>query len=423
MARAPLDSIPWVSLPPPIRDVSPTRYRVWTRWAIWALTAIVVTGGAVRLTGSGLGCSDWPNCEEDQFVADLEYHALIEFVNRLFTGVVAVAVALAVLGSLARIPRRRDLVVWSWGLVVGVLGQVVLGALLVVTHLDPRFNMGHFLLSMVLLWNAAVLHHLAAVPETADGQRIPLPAAERTTGPLATLVRLVSAVGVVLLVTGTIVTGSGPHSGSDEPEVAERLPFLVRDVTRVHAIVAMSLLVLVVMVVRTALREGRPELQRRASIVAGLLVVQGTVGYTQYFTGVPVLLVGIHIFLASVTWDPDRVAPPRAPSAAPGRTGAGAGGVTAPVVTPVRDPETEGRVGEDRPWKVVVWDDPINLMTYVTFVFRKLFGFSEAKAHRLMLQVHTEGRAVVSSGTVEKAENDVFRLHEHGLWATMEKDE
>lgn len=76
----------------------------------------------------------------------------------------------------------------------------------------------------------------------------------------------------------------------------------------------------------------------------------------------------------------------------------------------------------DPGWLVIVWDDPINLMSYVTFVFRKLFGYPKEKAHRLMMQVHTEGRAVVSSGPKEKAEMDVFRLHEHGLWATMEPD-
>jgi len=96
--------------------------------------------------------------------------------------------------------------------------------------------------------------------------------------------------------------------------------------------------------------------------------------------------------------------------------------VTAPVVAPVRQPVDETKPRSDRPWKVIVWDDPVNLMSYVTFVLRKLFGFSKAKAHRLMMQVHTEGKAVVSSGPKEKAEHDVFRLHEHGLWATMEQD-
>lgn len=87
----------------------------------------------------------------------------------------------------------------------------------------------------------------------------------------------------------------------------------------------------------------------------------------------------------------------------------------------VLDPDVDEATETDRPWQVVVWDDPVNLMPYVEFVFRKLFGFTKAKARRLMLQVHNEGRAVVSSGPREKAELDVFRLHEHGLWATMEK--
>jgi len=94
--------------------------------------------------------------------------------------------------------------------------------------------------------------------------------------------------------------------------------------------------------------------------------------------------------------------------------------MTAPVE--VKEPEIVEVVVPDRPWIVIVWNDPINLMTYVTFVFQKLFGFSLEKATKLMLDVHEKGRAVVSSGPREKAEIDVFRLHEHGLWATMEHD-
>ena len=95
--------------------------------------------------------------------------------------------------------------------------------------------------------------------------------------------------------------------------------------------------------------------------------------------------------------------------------------MTAPVIVP--ETSVDESVEYARPWKVLVWDDPINLMSYVAFVFRKLFSYSKEKAHRLMMEVHVEGRAVVSSGTREKAEFDVFRLHEHGLWATMEQDE
>jgi ATP-dependent Clp protease adaptor protein ClpS len=96
-----------------------------------------------------------------------------------------------------------------------------------------------------------------------------------------------------------------------------------------------------------------------------------------------------------------------------------------PTAAPVevQEPEVSDAVVAHRRWKVIVWNDPINLMSYVTFVIQKLFGYSRDKAHRLMMDVHTKGRAVVSSGPREKAELDVFRLHEHGLWATMEHDE
>ncbi|HZU74516.1 MAG TPA: ATP-dependent Clp protease adapter ClpS [Acidimicrobiales bacterium] len=98
--------------------------------------------------------------------------------------------------------------------------------------------------------------------------------------------------------------------------------------------------------------------------------------------------------------------------------------MTAPLTAPVRErvPAGDEDVRPDRPWIVIVWNDPINLMSYVTYVFQKLFGYSHEKATRLMLQVHHEGRAIVSSGTRERAELDVFRLHEHGLWATMEQE-
>lgn len=254
----------------------------------------MVSGGAVRLTGSGLGCSDWPNCEEDQFVADLEYHALIEFVNRLFTGVVALAVILAVLGSLRRSPRRRDLIGWSWGLVAGVAAQVVLGAVLVKTELDPRFTMGHFLLSMVLLANAVVLVELAGRGDDAARRRLP--------GSFTPLARVISVVAAVLLVSGTIVTGSGPHSGSDHPDVAARLPFLVREVTRVHSIIALVLLGGVLWLIRSAHQRNQLEVRWRGVIAAAWLITQGVIGYWQYFAGVPVLLVGVHIAGASLGW-------------------------------------------------------------------------------------------------------------------------
>jgi len=274
-------------------SVSPARFVQLAQWALWLNVAIVITGASVRLTGSGLGCTDWPNCEEDQFVASADYHALIEFGNRLFTGAVGLAVILAVLGSLRREPRRPALVRWSFGLVAGVLAQAILGAFVVRSELAPQMTMAHFLLSMVLLWNATVLVEKAREPEDPE---------PRQPGPLRALTRTVFVWCAGLLVTGTIVTGSGPHSGSDEPEVAARLPFLVREVTRIHSITAIVTLGLVLFTVRQAHRSTLWELREQGMRVVTLLIAQGAIGYWQYFTGVPVLLVGVHIALASLAW-------------------------------------------------------------------------------------------------------------------------
>ena len=201
---------------------------------------------------------------------------------------------LAVLGSMRREPRRRDLTRWSWGLVAGVIAQVLLGALLVKTELDPRFTMGHFLLSMVLLWNAVILDEKAR--EGSSSSPPMSTAARRPQGNPRRLMQAVFFAGACLLVTGTVVTGAGPHAGDTR---AERLPYLVREVTRVHSSVAIALLLLV-LITWSALRS-RPEAPGFGRIAA-LLLIQGSLGYAQYFTGVPVLLVGVHVALASITW-------------------------------------------------------------------------------------------------------------------------
>ncbi|MBA3303329.1 MAG: COX15/CtaA family protein, partial [Acidimicrobiia bacterium] len=178
--------------------LSPIAYRRVTLVALVALGVIVVTGAAVRLTGSGLGCSDWPTCEPGRLAprrAD-GAHALIEFVNRAITGAVSVAVILAVLGSLLRRPRRRDLTWLSLGLVAGVLGQIVLGGLTVLFDLRPEFVMSHFLLSLVLLTNALVLYRRAGDPPTH---------AELVVEPrMRTLGRLLVALTAVVVFTGTV---------------------------------------------------------------------------------------------------------------------------------------------------------------------------------------------------------------------------
>ena len=276
--------------------LTPRAYRKVTLLALLALAFIVVTGGAVRVTGSGLGCPDWPTCAEERVVAPLEYHAMVEFVNRMITGFVSVMVIVAVLGSLRRVPRRRDLVWLSLGLVGGVLAQIVLGGLTVLFELAPPFVMGHFLVSMVLIWNAVVLHERAGVEDSLNADPpIPRVGVQRMFG-----VRWLTVLAAVVIALGTVVTASGPHGG--DPEV-ERLGFVVADVARVHGFAVWVFLLSVIVSTVSMVRAGVPvEVLRRAQVLLVVLVAQAAVGYVQYFSGVPAVLVGVHIAGATAVW-------------------------------------------------------------------------------------------------------------------------
>jgi cytochrome c oxidase assembly protein subunit 15 len=273
--------------------LSPRAYQRITLFALVALCVIIVSGGAVRLTGSGLGCPDWPNCDSTKPVAELGYHAWVEYGNRLFTALVSVAVILAVLGSLIREPRRRDLTWLSVGLVGGVLAQIVLGALVVATDLVPAAVSAHFLVSIVLVWNAVLLHHRAGRPD--QPMRLVVPESVRNLG------RALLGVAVVVLFTGTLVTGAGPHSG--DPGEVERLAYEVRDLARIHGIAVVTLVTLAIVTVVLVFRsEASRGVRARSGVFVGALLVQAGIGYTQYFTGVPVLLVGAHILGAVLVW-------------------------------------------------------------------------------------------------------------------------
>ncbi|HNJ23807.1 MAG TPA: COX15/CtaA family protein, partial [Microthrixaceae bacterium] len=145
--------------------LEPRTYRRIVAIALALLCAIVVTGAAVRLSGSGLGCDDWPNCSSERVIEFGNPNQTIEQVNRLFTGLVSLSVAAAVLGSIRRRPYRRDLVVLSWGLVAGVIGQIVLGGITVLVGLHPAAVAGHFLLSMILVADAVVLLWRSGQPD------------------------------------------------------------------------------------------------------------------------------------------------------------------------------------------------------------------------------------------------------------------
>ena len=277
------------------RTLSPIAYRRVTLVALLALAFIIVTGGAVRLTGSGLGCPDWPNCDDGRLVAPLEKHAMVEFVNRTVTGLVSVAVIVAVLGSLRRSPYRRDLVWLSLGLVAGVVGQIVLGGLTVLFDLAPPLVMGHFLLSIAILADALVLHWRAGEPEPATGPRRPLVGAD-----VRALGRLVTATTALVVLLGTVVTAAGPHGGDEE---TPRLDVPLHRAAQIHGFAVVLLLALVVTVLVLLRRSGAPaDVRRRGGILLAVLLAQAAIGYVQYFTGVPVLLVGAHIAGAVAVW-------------------------------------------------------------------------------------------------------------------------
>ncbi|MEL7209493.1 MAG: COX15/CtaA family protein, partial [Actinomycetota bacterium] len=276
----------------PARAMTPLRYRRIALIALGAQILIVVTGAAVRLTGSGLGCSDWPTCEDDQVVAPLEGHAWIEFGNRLMSFVVLATVVAAVWGARRLSPARPDLVRLAWGLVGGVLTQVVLGGITVRTELSPPWVIAHFLVSMVLIAVAVVLHDRAA-RLASPARPVPVEGFDRARRLSAVAVALTAAV----LVAGTLVTGSGPHGGDPG---AERLPLLVREVTQVHGVLAMALLLVVGATTVVAWR--LPDVPLRAELLLAALVGQIAVGYAQYFTGVPALLVALHVFGATLVW-------------------------------------------------------------------------------------------------------------------------
>lgn len=273
--------------------VSPVAYRRITLVALVALCFIIVTGGAVRLTGSGLGCSDWPGCEQERFVAPLELHPMVEFVNRLVTGAVSASIALAVLGSLRRQPRRRDLTVLSLGLVAGVVAQIVLGAFTVAFELAPPFVMGHFLLSLVLVANAVVLHERASD----DGDGPPVVVVGPTTHSLTRALLPALAVAIVF---GTLVTGTGPHGGDED---ARRFGFDIESVTRLHSVAVLAFVGLLLAVLARAGREGAPaRFQLRAREVLVVSCAQAAVGWAQWLAEVPPLLVGVHILGATLVW-------------------------------------------------------------------------------------------------------------------------
>jgi cytochrome c oxidase assembly protein subunit 15 len=280
-----------------VPHLSPLAYRRITIAAAVLLAIIIVTGAAVRLTSSGLGCPVGVSCPKSQLQAHgaSSEHATIEHVNRLFTGLVSVAVILAVLGSLVRTPRRRDLVWLSWGLVAGVFVQAVLGQLTVAFDLKPGFVMAHFLVSIVLLSDALVLVRRSGQP---DG-----PAHVVVSRRIVVLGRVLVGLATLVLFTGTVVTGAGPHSGGGKHDDVARLDIKLEDAARVHSGFVWVFLVAVLVMVLWLRRDRAPRgMHQRTTVLLVLLVAQGAIGYIQYFNDIPAFLVGVHVAGATAVW-------------------------------------------------------------------------------------------------------------------------
>jgi cytochrome c oxidase assembly protein subunit 15 len=271
------------------RHISPAGYAWVSRFALILLCVIVVSGAAVRLTGSGLGCSDWPRCNSEKFIDVSTTHGAIEQINRLFTGLVTAIVIAAVLAARFRIPYRKDLVMLSWGLVAGVIGQIVLGGIVVLTDLHPLANQGHFILSMVLVANALILHQRAKSDHKLEHLS--------TLSGLQKLIRLTVVMGSVALFTGTVVTGSGPHAGDEK---ARRFDLAITTVARIHGISVLIAIALLLIVAWKMKQQRSQQLFGSLELVLVIAILQATVGYVQYFNDIPALLVGIHILGATM---------------------------------------------------------------------------------------------------------------------------
>lgn len=263
-----------------------------------AQSGIVVTGALVRLTGSGLGCPTWPECTDGSFVpVDRQaegLHKYIEFGNRLLTFVLAIIVVACIVAVIRHRPRRRPLILLAFAVFVGVAAQAVLGGVTVLTSLHPATVAAHFLLSMVLIAAAVALYHRGT--EDHDGPTRSLVRRE-----LRLLSKALVVVSAAVLVLGTLVTGSGPHSG--DADVVVRFGFDPRVISWLHADVVILFIGLsAALALGLRLTDAPAAAQRRVWVLIGISLAQGLIGYVQYFTGLPELIVALHIAGACLVW-------------------------------------------------------------------------------------------------------------------------
>ncbi len=271
--------------------------RIFTALLIFQCV-IVITGGIVRITGSGLGCPTWPECAPGSYTpspdqAEDPFHIWIEFGNRLLTFVLGIAALAALFYSLRFIPNLRIRLL-ALGQLLGIVGQAILGGITVLTGLHPTTVAAHLLLSIILISGALSLRQrvYGRIPRNFDSQSL-----------TRSLSKALVALGFIVIVMGTIVTGTGPHAGDD---ASVRFDFDIRTVAWLHAdlvIAFLGLTLATLIAVRLGEREpSRSILLRRIYLLLGISLSQGGIGYLQYFTGVPELLVIAHLIGAVSVW-------------------------------------------------------------------------------------------------------------------------
>ncbi len=256
---------------------------------------IVVTGGAVRLTGSGLGCDTWPKCTDDSLIVTQEqgFHGAIEFGNRMLTYVLSAAVGWVIIAARSAEPWRHSLTKLGWVQFFVVMANAVLGGITVLTGLNPYSVAGHFLLATALITVTTVTWQ-----RTREGDGAPRP---RVPGPVRKLSWALLATTLVLIAAGTVVTGSGPHAG-DSSEI-KRMPFDWDTTAHVHAVAAWLVCALAVamwLVLRVV--DAPADTRARARDLLVVLLAQGAIGYVQYATQVPEALVAAHMLGSCLVW-------------------------------------------------------------------------------------------------------------------------
>jgi heme a synthase len=255
------------------------------------VSATIFTGGLVRLTGSGLGCDKWPKCSAGKLIEASNGHQAIEQINRLFTGSIAIPIVVTIVLAFRRAVRRRDLTVLSSLLFLWLVLEAVLGGVVVKTDLNPYAVASHFLLGIAGLIVAVVLHRRSS---EAGGPYQPTVAKA-----VQSWVRITAVLAGLAIVLGTVVTGTGPHSGDER--AIDRFNFLLSSVARVHSVAVWLFLGALLVTYRKARATADAEVvEGPIEFVAFAAFFQGAIGYVQYASKLPVALVGVHLLGAVV---------------------------------------------------------------------------------------------------------------------------